>query len=1818
MTVGSNIQEIYAPMDGKPVNWHVYGWHTEYENTAFDKTDYFAEKNKNNLAKITICDIDLTKVDPSEGVYLRLIVRVAQDNPKMRVLENGVEIPNQLGQTQWMYKGIAELEGAMDKDLYFRLTSGQHNKVEIDYAVPGSPSGTTWGIQLLEVIKIGKKPRFGILPLLCPKQIAGSQSKKVNVKLPILNMSSEKDMDFQVKFFVNNQLRKVVPVKGLAPMVRRNVETTLDLSTMQPLGERFQIRAEAIYSGDKGMPAQVTKREVVNLGTVVRMATMPPNGGDPKQEIVVDEPILFTDDGGEIENYSVARGISAYVHTKFRPKHPGEKVQITFKNAELTGGAAGLYIYSWNTGWDTDRIATPYSIVDRIHEPLTVTSQAADGSLMLYFTSAKNAPCAAGWVAEVSTVSGRNPLQMLSVNKEPMQGAGENVYFPLTVSFENKWDAPLTPVLIRALTDKGAVVFEEQITDPALLAKGKHTYKTKMGITGLQPGVVGNYTVSLFCDSDTDDSDNSASCSIAYDRLTIPHAPKASGNNYRLVKVNTLGKTVELKTASPYHFTHEPFSFYQGDGPQDIKFDAKFPNMKAKLILFLEDATAGKLVRNKTAILQKNYSYDEGSSAHYSFDPTNLAPGDYRLRAVITSENQAEDDPMMADGYDGNAYDFTLRVLADKRPVDIALVELTAGVRGIELTGNAARPEVKLIIRNDSKEIFNGEVEMTVSGDGRGSTSAPIKALVTDLQPGKSVVLPTGIHADFSAQKTYTLSASITVKNDASTDNNQLTRTFTNLPKRDDQIFVAAFSRDPKKACKVTFPDFQAWVPDYHTKHGKCTVEFWLYLDGEQSATVFKSAELTVLVNGTRDPQFPRNSLVVKSGDYTLYTDENTFLPNQWNHVRLQFSDLFPALTNNGQTLYGECRLRCYINGTTVYTNKMGPEDGFHNMIMNLTLGEDLEGAIKGLSFWKSDKWDISFQAYDLLKSSEPDILFDQSMRAGYGSRFLYDLKGNWNGTIHADPAIINATDNTGVWRAVPNLIESFKFAGQSMINGKPAFREEAGSKPGERIYTILFDQEPAGKITGTLYATWLADYYAKYEVKYNAASVISTADRRSFIGEDLFDFASDIVVDVEAKLFGKWRAEKITFKKEVAKSGKALLKTLKLAKNANSSLKQDIDVAVKDEMYIDLSTTTGFLEDPTKVKLDFTYVGKTIAYKGKTLVSGDTEVDLSKLVRIVVTAENGQRKGYNLSLRVAPELMLSVDKTSYKYGDKPTGINVTSTSVASPIFVSSQAEVASIAGGMLQIGIPRSAQIYALSPAKGIYSSAKSKPITITVGRASASVQLRVQDFKAGKPLVTMLKTEGLVAPEDKNYLPGAKISAAYSLLKDGKPVTDTRHLHPGKYLLKPNVPTVESDRYTLTLKESSFRVLPSENLQLTLRIVDRDAAPLQAQVLFRGRVFTADSKGMIVFSNIKKGSHELTISMDGFQAQTIRPVMQDKSLVETVTLQPIAHTITYIAESNGTVNGSDKHLVKVADGAQGEQVLAQGNEGYEFVEWKEDHSDKALRQEQNIKASAQYTATFKAQEFTLTYKATTGGKITGSTPQTVAYNGTGTEVTAEPVTGYYFVEWSDGEKEPKRKEEHVKGNVSLVAIFESYIALPYQSDFSAGQPKRWTFTSENGDWSSSLYNGYPTLGILNPANGKKAYAEVILTPILIPAEARTHGVKVAFDYLSQTDWLPSGIDMRVEYQLDGEGWNNNATQEGVKGEIIKPSRPRLKLVKSGRPASYSRFASCGQDRILLPCDWGILASLCRCQVSRLQFPIPAPGIRMQASMWVLSRRSL
>ena len=66
-----------------------------------------------------------------------------------------------------------------------------------------------------------------------------------------------------------------------------------------------------------------------------------------------------------------------------------------------------------------------------------------------------------------------------------------------------------------------------------------------------------------------------------------------------------------------------------------------------------------------------------------------------------------------------------------------------------------------------------------------------------------------------------------------------------------------------------------------------------------------------------------------------------------------------------------------------------------------------------------------------------------------------------------------------------------------------------------------------------------------------------------------------------------------------------------------------------------------------------------------------------------------------------------------------------------------------------------------------------------------------------------------------------------------------------------------------------------------------------------------------------------------------------------------------------------------------------------------------------------------------TLTYLAGANGTISGTPPQVVSYNASGSAVSAVPNTGYHFVNWSDSSAANPRTDTNVKSNLTVTANF-------------------------------------------------------------------------------------------------------------------------------------------------------------------------------------------
>jgi len=138
--------------------------------------------------------------------------------------------------------------------------------------------------------------------------------------------------------------------------------------------------------------------------------------------------------------------------------------------------------------------------------------------------------------------------------------------------------------------------------------------------------------------------------------------------------------------------------------------------------------------------------------------------------------------------------------------------------------------------------------------------------------------------------------------------------------------------------------------------------------------------------------------------------------------------------------------------------------------------------------------------------------------------------------------------------------------------------------------------------------------------------------------------------------------------------------------------------------------------------------------------------------------------------------------------------------------------------------------------------------------------------------------------------------------------------------------------------------------------------------------------------------------------------------------------YNVNYIAGANGSLTGSSAQIVN--HGASSTAVTAVPNVGYHFVKWSDDSTDNP-RIDANVTADLSFTAEFAINTYTLTYSAVANGFLTGSLIQTVTHGSDGTPVTAVPLDGYVFVDWSDSSTDSPRTDTNVTGNITVMANF-------------------------------------------------------------------------------------------------------------------------------------------------------------------------------------------
>ena len=260
--------------------------------------------------------------------------------------------------------------------------------------------------------------------------------------------------------------------------------------------------------------------------------------------------------------------------------------------------------------------------------------------------------------------------------------------------------------------------------------------------------------------------------------------------------------------------------------------------------------------------------------------------------------------------------------------------------------------------------------------------------------------------------------------------------------------------------------------------------------------------------------------------------------------------------------------------------------------------------------------------------------------------------------------------------------------------------------------------------------------------------------------------------------------------------------------------------------------------------------------------------------------------------------------------------------------------------------------------------------------------------------------------------------------------------------------------------------------------------------------------------------------------------------------------YTLAYAAGANGSVSGETPQIV--APGASGSMVTAVANTGFSFINWSDGKTNNP-RTDLNVTNSLSVTASFAINTYTLTYTAGTNGTISGSSPQTVTYAGSGTSVTAVPAPGYRFINWSDGGTNNPRLDTNVTGDITVTAAFESDAnqMVTYQIGGLAGErDARWDrgiLSGSTGTYSFTNTTDTNLIFTVTAVAGNGDMLNTNSTHLGVDSSARTGDVNIGrintneFITLSVSYVDPNGRLLALTVDQFGPYWGNAATETTV-----------------------------------------------------------------------------
>lgn len=1752
VNVGSRVRHGYLDQElgDVPVGSAPFYFEGSNKDKTFDPNDYFGDgKNTSNRATFSMCELDLTDIPASEQVILDIeYTALTQDESDLSTNHMRVRSGDKVLTT---LDGRSDLTGnGRMQHAYYPLATGQKHQVNIDFSFMGSKDKVHTDVTAIVAIRVTKAPKDpGIALSIAKSPKNGPGLGTETFTLELTNRGVIPHTGILIKAYRNGQWVADSQVEELKPLETKSIELPVDLSTEKKLGQLYDIRFEAFLSPSAPKANATASHTVNSMGAVFPMPGMVlgensygvPTLLDPKMTVTVDKPIVFTDEGGYLQNYTEGRQVTL----KFLPAQPGLKIRLRMVKFEGAEDNGALNIITVQTPPTLDlRNARARDVLTGIClEPRTYVSEAEDGGITLRF-QALYGNTGPGWLAEVDQVPAQNPLAITHVEAR-QTGNADSALVPVKVTLLNRWVTPQKKVLLTVFGESAVYGVDTLTVEPG---EKEYTLRVPVWLKAQKPEKL---LVTVEGD-DTEQADNEMNTYGVYDRYCIPHNLPLPESKLYARSLRVYKKYYSLLpsvTGAMRYSTKDSIPLYTDEGQVEVLLStngtapegcsaAIYVDWNDDGVFAETERVLGSLPKgkNKQVIMQ--------------LDPGSATPGAKRMRIVIGKTDEltsaCNDTPLTL----GDIQDLMVNLKAGKYPGsgDFALLAIDAG----QLVGKnlSASQPLKVTVGNNSNTDYSGslQIEIQIDGGEKVKETVDCSAKAIPAFGGKQTFTLTST-ANLSAAGKHTIIASVLETPVVDASNNADTVEVWNIVPQAGALYnLHTLSRTNKK--DMVDAHFLAAPLKAIPENGGWTMEFLINPDYAEYSGIAWNKSLQIFT--TNDlVNYPDNGILLQLGSkMRAYTKKPGLLkPRTWNHVVVVVDEISQGFLGFG----GSCKPKIYINGENCEVGIEG-EDFPTFQDGKLSLFYRFDGRVKYFRAWKKALTLSEAQAHPyayLPRSADgklpegclTELTFDE------GPTYPYTLCDENYAQVVADTITrLNATDNSGIWEKVDRLIGDFDFAKEV---------EDREVTPAKE-YVVVFEKgTDLANVTGEVIAAW--------------PNVAITYKGNPVSASTVYDFTTDVVLTAKGTLFGQYTVEQtITLKAEFDLSSECELLSLSLKKTNNAGLLEDVAIRpVEQTCRVELTETQGRVDDPAHTKVDFTLSPEAKLYVHGKEVASPAELDLREPTLVLVRAANGNIKRYSIALQAGQSISWTLASNEFTYGDADVMLDAKSSAGLPLWFTSTNGQVATATDGKLKIGVPGTTTITATQPGQGIYAPATPVQKEITVKKPTITVQADVTDATAGHPISWQWAYSALVNPEDARSLPDPFAMEAFTLQDaHGNAVDKASELAKGTYTLKVKGSGAgySTDYYEVKPVESSITVKQGDLWQVALLVKDAQG-PLQgATVQLSETLLTTGNDGVAKFYLPEGALYSFTIRRDGYgkKEETVDLRNGADKQIE-VTLEPATIALTYTADAHGKVLGATTQMV--VKGGDGEEVLAVPTaRGYVFDRWNDNGSEKALRSDTDVQGAVNAEALFKKLTFTATYTCTNGGHIKGSTDtqatQQIDLEGDGQEIEVEPDADHYFARWSDGVTTAKRTDRAVTGNINVTALFVPYAQLPYLQDFESGQLlDGWFSTSTVGDgkvdnpWmvtnkprkhnnKPTALSGYFAL-VQSDIKGTDAKTEAFLYSPIFKLDNETADIVVSTNYI-----FPKRISeyFSIQYSVDG-----GATWEVI-GEFGGATTPSYK----------------------------------------------------------------